>query len=267
MIQIPDFSTKAEKIAWLVTNKEKVIEMKKAAIKHADGISFSIPGTFGVMQKASSGSNKTELMVKAVINTTNLMDSHYDVHIPGLWDKSLNENKMIMHLQEHNMSFDKIISDGDDLKAYVQSYTWKELGFNFSGKTQALIFDSNVKADVNPFMFKQYSNGRVKNHSVGMRYVKLIFAVSDDQYGAEYEAWEKYYPEIANKEVADSVGYFWVVKEAKVIEGSAVPLGSNYATPTLETKSGADEDHSGQPSYDTGKTIDTIKQIFKTVKI
>ncbi|HPZ10702.1 MAG TPA: hypothetical protein PL110_21610, partial [Candidatus Eremiobacteraeota bacterium] len=36
--------------------------------------------------------------------------------------------------------------------------------------------------------------------------------------------------------VADERGYFWVVKEAKIIEGSAVVMGSNSATPTLENK-------------------------------
>ena len=61
-------------------------------------------------------------------------------------------------------------------------------------------------------------------------------AVNDEDYGAEFEAWEKYYPMIANKAEADRAGYFWAVTEATEIEGSAVPLGSNSATPTLEAK-------------------------------
>ena len=89
-------------------------------------------------------------------------------------------------------------------------------------------------------MLNQYKQGNVKNHSVGMQYVKLIMAVNDEDYGAEFEAWEKYYPLIANKAEADAHGYFWAVKEAKVIEGSAVPIGSNRATPTLDIKEAAD---------------------------
>ena len=42
------------------------------------------------------------------------------------------------------------------------------------------------------------------------------------------------YDVIKSKEIAEAQGYFWVVKEAKVIEGSAVPIGSNQFTPTLE---------------------------------
>jgi hypothetical protein len=39
---------------------------------------------------------------------------------------------------------------------------------------------------------------------------------------------------IANGEVADKKGFFWAVKEAKLIEISAVISGSNELTPTLQ---------------------------------
>ena len=31
------------------------------------------------------------------------------------------------------------------------------------------------------------------------------------------ENWDKYYPEIINKDVADSMGYFWAVTTAKIM--------------------------------------------------
>ena len=62
----------------------------------------------------------------------------------------------------------------------------------------------------------------------------------------EFEAWEKYYPMIANKELADSKGYFWAVKEAKMIEESAVPVGSNSITPTLENNMKSEPEKSTQ---------------------
>jgi hypothetical protein len=94
--------------------------------------------------------------------------------------------------------------------------------------------------DRNPFMFEQYAKGFVKNHSVGMRYVKLELALnSESKWDVdEKEVWDKYIDEIANKEDAEAQGYFWAVHEAKIVEGSAVPVGSNKFTPTLniETK-------------------------------
>ncbi len=109
-------------------------------------------------------------------------------------------------------------------------------------------------------MFEQYSKGYVTQHSVGMRYVKIVMCVNSDKeyYGAEKEAWDKYYPLIANKDVADKYGYFWAVKEAKIIEGSAVLCGSNPVTPTLENNlkseplAGTRNKHN-EPSNDTRK--------------
>lgn len=64
----------------------------------------------------------------------------------------------------------------------------------------------------------------------------------DRYYREEKENWDKYYPQVANKKDVDEVGFFWAVTEAKLIEGSAVPIGSNYVTPTLSVK---------EPSVDT----------------
>jgi len=232
--QIPEFQTKKELFKFLIENKDILIAQKKAELKKADAITCVYP----ITDKANVPidiNGKDELKVIVIINTTNIMDSHKDVHLPGIWTKSLQENKMIMHLQEHDMSFDKIISEGEDLKSYAKTYNWNELGFDFKGETQALVFESIVKRDRNPFMFGQYASGFVKNHSVGMHYVKLELAINDEDETKEFTTWNKYYSEIVNKDVADENGYFWAVKEAKVVEGSAVPLGSNYATPTLST--------------------------------
>ena len=222
-------------IADIVKNKETIMAQKKAVMKYADGCLYvSLNGDEVVPKAAIDVTDLDSIQVKAAINTTNILDSHGDVHIKGLWNKSLKENKMIMHLQEHKMSFDSIIADGEDLKPSTKDMTFKELGYKLDGDTQVLFFESTVKMERNLYMFKQYANGRVKNHSVGMRYVKMFLAVNDDNYKEEKAIWDKYYPTIANKEDVDAQGYFWAVTEAKVIEGSAVPIGSNQITPTIE---------------------------------
>jgi hypothetical protein len=240
MITIPTFASKNELFKFLVENKNILIAEKRATMKHADGIAFNNHFFDSKAQayKADSQINIDEidvLQVRAVINTTNIIDSHLDLHIPGLWDKSLKETgKRMIHLQEHQMQFDKVISDEDDLKAYTELYTWKELGQSFKGSTQALVFDSTVRKERNEYMFKQYAKRRVKNHSVGMWYIKIVMCINDKDYGAEFEAFEKYIEMAVNPEIAESRGYFWAVTEAKASEGSAVVKGSNYVTPTLE---------------------------------
>lgn len=76
---------------------------------------------------------------------------------------------------------------------------------------------------------------------------------------AEKEVWDKYIEDVANKSEAEEKGYFWVVKEAKVIEGSAVPMGSNQFTPVLENKEPAKATHKdSEPSNDTPTIKDFI---------
>lgn len=267
-----EFSTKKELFDFITKNKETLIAQKKAVRKEVD-CSVYIPATLIKDQKKNTTKeemnqeneiNIDSLKVVVIINTTNYLDSHGDVHVSGLWKKSLKDSNMIMHIQEHEMEFDKIIASGDQLKAYAKNYTWAELGYSYEGETEGLTFESTILRKRNEFMLNQYANGWVKNHSVGMRYVKFDYAINDEDYPNEYEAWKKYYPLIANKEMADEKGYFCYVLEAKVIEGSAVPIGSNIATPTLNTEEtkemksepSSDTRHNIEPSNDTQKGID-----------
>jgi len=265
MKKIIDFRNKKEFFNYLVENKELIITEKKSTIKHADCISLIAPE---VTQKSTApiDYNVDEIKIRAIINTTNLMDSHDDVHLKGIWKKSLQENNKILHLQEHKMQFDKIISKGEDLKAFTKNYNWNELGVDYKGMTEALVFDSVVKKTKNEYMFNQYKDGNVDNHSVGMQYIKIFLAINDENYKEEFEVWKKYYYEIANKEQADSMGYFFAVTEAKVIEGSAVVKGSNWVTPTLSNNmknEPFENTHKNTESLINTQTINYLIQNFK----
>jgi len=229
--------TRQERIKKVVREKDTIIAQKKSKMKEADGIVITDAAQKSVKKQVEVDEDKDELEAVLIINTTNFMDSHGDVHMPGLWSKSLNENRNIMHLQEHQMKFDKIIADGEDLNAFTRKFSWSDLGYSYMGETEALVFSSKIKRERNGYMFDQYRRGRVNNHSVGMGYVKIELAVDDKDEAEYYKNWTDNIDKIANREKADETGYFWIVREAKVIEGSAVPIGSNTATPTYDIKS------------------------------
>lgn len=240
-MKIPVFANKSELFKFLKENKNELIAEKKYSVKHGDCINYQVSAVEDCEETTKAISNPTdfsgsEIKVSSVINTTNIMDSHSDVHIKGIWSKSVKENKNIYLLEEHKMSFRNIISD--KVKATLENKSWNELGFNQKGETQALVFHSTIYKDRNPYMFEQYLKGYVKNHSVGMQYVKMDLAVnSTEKYYAEEKAtWDKYINDVVNKTDAEAQGYFWAVTEAKIIEGSAVPLGSNRITPTLSVE-------------------------------
>ena len=268
---IPEFENIDQRIAWLVKNKSMLIAQKKAAVKYADAIVYAPSFVIGDKEesviKADAGAaiideTAKQIKVRSIINTTKLMDSHGDVHIDQLWNKSLKDNKNFYLVKEHNFGFDGIISD--NVKAFVKQMSWHELGINYEGKTQALIFDSLIdKEDTTRHeMFEAYRKGKVKQHSVGMRYVKIDLAVNDERYEKEFALWEKYFPEIANKEDALDAGYFYPVTEAKIIEGSAVVIGSNWATPVLNIQQAK-----GQPSQDTDKEQEPPKRTLKASEL
>lgn len=236
--------TKEQEIKHVFEQKDIIIARKKAAIKHCDVVLNTLKHeeTSKVnAEKAGvdlSSEDLSVLAAKLVINTTNLIDSHMDCHMPNLWAKSIQEIGLFFLLQEHDMSFDKIIADSknDGLKAYTKNVPWSQLEMNYSGTTQALIFDTKIKKERNEFMFNQYRKGYVLNHSVGMRYVKIFLCIDSNEpmYSSEKANWDKYFPQVANQDVAEEKGYFWAVTEAKIIEGSAVVKGSNFVTPVME---------------------------------
>lgn len=258
-MKIPAFVSKQELYTFLKANKSTLIAQKKYTIKYGDVVSHSTLAEDGIkfadkikviksLDVSSSPDNLIkDLKAVLVINTTNIMDSHCDVHIPGIWNKTLKENKNIYLLQEHQMTFPGIISS--DVQASVKTMPWKELGYKAEGDTQALIFTTLIPVDRNTYMAEQYAKGNVTNHSVGMQYVDIALAINSESKNdaEEKKIWDKYINSIVNRDAVEELGYFWAVREAKLVEGSAVPIGSNKVTPVLSITD------KYEPSTDTQK--------------
>jgi len=137
-----------------------------------------------------------------------------------------------------------------------EDFAWRDLGVDKDGTTTSLTMETEILRDMNKLIFNQYKSGKIDQHSVGMRYIKLDLAVNDPDEKEEFAVWEKYIGEIANKEKAESQGFFWVVKEAALFEISAVLMGSNPITPTLEPeKSTPDTDEKAADALSESKKL------------
>lgn len=262
------FDTQEEMFKAIADNMDSLLAVRKNAFKESDGLSFYYLDEISEhkITKANNPVNIpdiTELKVKVVMNTTGLLDNHGDVHIKDIWKRTLSHSDRKLHLQEHKRDFDKVIAD--DSLAYVSTLSWKTLGAEYEGSTQALIFESVVKQSRNKEMFNQYKNGWVKNHSVGMQYVDIKYCMNSElDWAKEYKAnWDKYYPMVANKEDADKRGYFSAVIEAKLVEGSAVLFGSNWISPTLDNNmKNAPEAPSENNEPPTGTQTEKQKEVL-----
>jgi len=238
----PYFSNKQAELDWLRANKAVLMHHRKTAIKLCDASPYAgvpnMPVVKALTDKAAGVAveltDTPTLDAELVLNTTNFLDSHGDVHIPGIWTKTLKDNKRGFYLlQEHERHFDKVIAE--NVPAITKTLTWKELGYDYKGETQALIFQPKLEPERNPYMYEQYAKGRVKEHSVGMYYDQLLMAVNSTEkwWAEEKEIWDLYVGEIINQEDLENRSMFWAVKSARLAEGSAVLMGSNPVTPTL----------------------------------
>ena len=244
-----EFGEKREMFKALKEQKEHIINLKKAAIKFTDPVGYTIKS--GVSAKDEVDEGKTVGVgdfIYPIINTTNYIDSHNDLHVDGLWDVSVKDQKnKLYYIINHDLELGKVIAFPSNVEAYVKSLKWSDLGLSYPGNTQALIFKSKLTESSNKDALNAIINKEPLQNSVRMRYISMVLCVDDssDEFKQEYENFYKYLAVAANKEVAFERGYFWAITEAAIHkEGSAVLFGSNDATPILYS----------DPSDDSQKT-------------
>lgn len=230
--------TKNLTIADIVKNKKTLIASKKQTpIYGVATISGAKKGaTPRIITKAEGESEDPNTLKVTIIGNTALWcDSHMDVLAVGCFDKTVeDQGNRIPHLTSHIHDLEHKI--GKTLKVYTEMIDVAEFGVKSDVKrTQVLLMDSEVIKQWNPKIFQLYKDEEIDQHSIGMQYVRLELAVNDEEYKEEFEAWNKYYERVINKEKIDARGYFWFVTEIKLYEISAVLFGSNELTPTVST--------------------------------
>lgn len=100
----------------------------------------------------------------------------------------------------------------------------------------ALIFETKVLKSYNEKIFQMYSANGINQHSIGLQYINLSLALNDPEDFDHFKTWNEYFNQIINKSKATDYGFFFVVKEYKLIENSSVLFGANELTPTLSTE-------------------------------
>ena len=229
MIDLSGFKSVKE----ILAHKDEILRMKKAEVKR---FAFGAPTKVlrnPIANKAMEDDNEEVITREIIGNTYLYMDSHQDVHVPGIFTKSIQENERnINHLYDHKQS---ILAKVGNFKSVNEvPIKWTDLGIQKTGETIALLGKSKIKRNLNDKVFDMYKSGEVDQHSVGMLYVKIEFAANDPSDEASFKVWEELINLIGNREEVEKQGYFFAVREAKLFEISAVLMGSNPLTPTKE---------------------------------
>lgn len=272
-IVIPEGIKGKELYKFLVDNKSAIVAEKKSALKKCDPVSapasyYRVKGEKA--EKTVIGEipeDATSINVKVVGNAAWWCDSMKDVLIPDCWKKSIQESQGKMpHLHDHIFEIEAEV--GDVRRVYSQEVAITDLGYNKSGTTQVIIWDTDIIKEYNPKIFKRYKQGKINQHSISLRYVRIELAINDEEYEKEMDFWNKYAPYVINQDAIED-GYFWVVQEIKVIENSCVLRGANELTPTLsvsekfDTGSSPEDSTKNPPSLDKDAfDWDAIKTTF-----
>ena len=262
------FDTKKEMFKALIDNKQSIIKAKKTNKIKSVPVNFHMRNETNV-KKEDDAILKYGDTIYPVINTTDYMDMHDDVHVKGLWnniDKANGTTKLVV---DHQLSIDMIIAWEENVKVYTKIIDWTKLGKPFAGKTEALIFETVLTEEAHEKSFLAYKNKRNVQHSVRMKYIDIELAINDDELKNEHKTWLTYIDDIANKEYCIEMGYFWAIKSAEIVdEGSMVLRGSNDQTPvmySIDQKNSSTPNGNVENEKDNGleDVINNFRNIFK----
>lgn len=223
---------------YLSENKKELATMKCQQRKFSDSVIFHKAQHTSKQTAEKADINTSETSnVTFIGNTYYWLDSHGDVHLQDSFAQSIREqgpqgSNKIFHLHDHR--FEIVAKVGNFTSITEQGYSWRDLGVDRDGVTQALTLQSQLVRDWNPRVYYAYANGEIDQHSVGMQYIRVELAINDPMFEAEYALWQEVFPRLGNPEAALAEGFFWAVREARLFECSCVLLGSNTITPTLE---------------------------------
>lgn len=260
------FTDKMDMVRHIKKNREELFYLKKSEYKKASTVSIKSELVDKTFTPRIEDISSDIIEVKSVINTTNVIDSHNDLHDFKTWNKTVADNPFTDHLESHKDDFNKIISR--KARNTNEPMNFKDLGLNVDFKTMANCNTFFFSQKKNPVLFDAYKNGEVDNHSVGMFYLDLDIAFYDEDDSREMDKFEAVKALAINPEVADNHGFVWHVKQAGKREGSSVLYGSNYITPTLYVKNYEPSNNTHKARHtEPQKSTQTFTNILNEIKL
>jgi len=198
------------------------------------------------------------------VNSTLVLDSHDDLHLNGIWKKTIQEiNGKNYLVIDHELCIDKVIVRKEHVEIFTAVIPFSLLGKDYEGNTEALIYKVPKSQVKNNIVKEWLDSGDDIEGSVRMQYVNFVLCMDSNSpdYADEKKNYDAYYPLIANKTEFEYIYYFFAIKEAKnVRESSLVVFGSNDTTGIVinnkqEPLDNTLEENKSEPLEDTQKYV------------
>lgn len=258
-----EFVDKSEMLKYIKDNKSTILAQKKAEIKKK--VNTSVVGFMDMSDNTIKAiPNMNDDYIYPVISNTNYLDSHNDVHMNGSMNKTSKEQtNKVYYVADHELKVDSVIAEPKDVEIMLKTLKWSDLGRNYSGDTEAMIFKIRKDNIIHDKFKRMVDKGTPLQNSIRMQYIKVDMALNSDDpdFREEKAIYEEVKNVVANKEALENNDYIiFAVRELKIhLEGSAVLFGSNGITP-IQNKEAVNDTSNNEPSKDT-QLVDFLSKI------
>ncbi|MCZ2084814.1 MAG: hypothetical protein LC112_11130 [Flavobacteriales bacterium] len=232
-----EFKDKEEAFKYLMANKSLIIESKKSEIYKSHDKGLSVISNQSAIAKIAESVKSFKMdddYYYFVVNSSNILDSHTDMHVKGNWEKTVKEQQGKVYLVfDHQLKRSEIIAMKKDVEMFTAEIPFKLLGKHYDGDTYCLIYKVKKTSIINAEAKDWLEKGYEFEASVRMQYMDIDVAINSENPDMAKEKlnFETYFSQIANKEDFEVIDYFWIIKQAKnVMESSLVMFGSNGVT-------------------------------------
>lgn len=266
-----DFDSKKELFASVKKAKSEIINLKKRQVQKScekgNGVQIAKGIKFLGAQKDLQLDDDYNYIA---VNTTKILDSHKDLHINGIWNKTVKDQQGKNYLvTDHELTIANTVVKKENIEMFVAEIPFSSIGKNYLGSTQALIYKFKKSDVINETAKEWLESGDEIEASVRMQYVDIKLAMNSDdpEDEEEYKNYVQYVDQIANKAEVEEIEYFWVVKEAKnIAESSLVIAGSNSATGQVKVIEPQDSTQKSQSLKNTSKKTLDLNYIVEHLK-
>jgi len=240
------FATKEDLFADLRKSYNDLIAFKKADIQKSYLKGSSV--TCRVLKESDNvkALNIDPAYYYIAVNTTWILDSHEDLHVDGIWNKSVKEQQGQNYLvADHQLTIDNTIVRKEHVEMLIVDMPFALLGQPYAGDTQVLVYKVAKDKVIHEKAKAWLESGDAIEASVRMQYVTILFAMdsNDPEDVTLKKNYDNYIGKIANKDEFEYIPYFFIIQEAKnVRESSLVVFGSNPVTGNIKDN---------EPSKDT----------------
>jgi len=255
-----EFANKEEMFSDLRKYKKEILDFKTSQIYKScekDNSIYTRPIDISKYSETNKGIEGDSNFYYVAVNSTGILDSHKDLHVNGIWNKSVKERQGKNYLVlDHKMEVGNTVVKKEYVEMFTMELPFNAVGKDYNGLGEFLIYKFPKDKVINSVAKEWLESGDAIESSVRMQYVKVSLAMnSTSKEDAEEKSnYDTNISNVANKSDFEEIDYFFVVKEAKNVgESSLVLAGSNHVTGIvpIEEKQAEKSLENNEPSDDT----------------